>query len=185
MLGGIAFQMVAITLYVALATEFLWRYFTDRPVRSVTPAQHDGVNDRVPIAEKTHTHTSRTLSPQLKQMIFALVFSTLCIFIRSVYRTIELADGWTGRIITTQLYFSMFPLASGKHIIDWSIVRCARWCYDCACDVYPQHLPPWSTPQQENQCDQPIIGLSTSPRVACVHLSSNNDLDTYTHYEAA
>jgi len=27
---------------------------------------------------------------------------------RSIYRTIELADGWNGRIITTEWYFNVF-----------------------------------------------------------------------------
>ncbi|KAJ7278443.1 RTA1-like protein [Mycena rebaudengoi] len=40
-------------------------------------------------------------------MIGGLVFSTTCLFIRSVYRTIELTDGWTGRIIHTELYFNV------------------------------------------------------------------------------
>jgi hypothetical protein len=39
-------------------------------------------------------------------MVAGLAFSTLVIFIRSIYRTIELTDGWRGRIIQTQLYFS-------------------------------------------------------------------------------
>jgi len=40
-------------------------------------------------------------------MIRALIFSTICLFIRAVYRTIELADGWNGRIISTQVYFNV------------------------------------------------------------------------------
>lgn len=41
-------------------------------------------------------------------MIFGLATETLFILIRTIYRTIELADGWTGRIIHTQVYFSGF-----------------------------------------------------------------------------
>lgn len=33
MLGGIVFQMVAITLYMALAAEFLIRFFNDKPFK--------------------------------------------------------------------------------------------------------------------------------------------------------
>jgi hypothetical protein len=59
-------------------------------------------------------------------MLMAVAFVTLLLFIRwvpiivpgqiqiltyqyfsrAIYRTIELADGWTGRIIATELYFS-------------------------------------------------------------------------------
>lgn len=62
-------------------------------------------------------------------MVSGLSFSTLCLFIRyvrfsfpwvpaesdtfpvpdsAIYRTIELADGWNGRIIRTEVYFSKF-----------------------------------------------------------------------------
>ncbi|KAJ7242051.1 hypothetical protein C8J57DRAFT_1526451 [Mycena rebaudengoi] len=40
-------------------------------------------------------------------MVFALLFSTTGLFIRSIYRTIELQDGWEGRIIHTELYFNV------------------------------------------------------------------------------
>jgi len=40
-------------------------------------------------------------------MIYGLIFNTTCLFIRAVYRTIELSDGWKGRIISTQLYFNV------------------------------------------------------------------------------
>jgi len=63
---------------------------------------------------------------KMKVMIMAVAFVTLLLFIRcvinsgrrnsfrilkiynfrSIYRTIELADGWAGRIITTERYFS-------------------------------------------------------------------------------
>jgi hypothetical protein len=46
------------------------------------------------------------VTTRVKLMVAGLAFSTLVIFIRSIYRTIELTDGWRGRIIQTQLYFS-------------------------------------------------------------------------------
>ncbi len=39
-------------------------------------------------------------------MIVGLALDGIFILIRSIYRTIELSDGWTGRIISTQVYFS-------------------------------------------------------------------------------
>ncbi|PAV21959.1 hypothetical protein PNOK_0191600 [Pyrrhoderma noxium] len=90
MLIGIIIQMVAIVIYVALASEFLFRYFTKRPVRNLNDKVVEGVLDR-----------------KIKLMIFGLSLSTLCIFIRAVYRTIELTDGWDGAIITNELYFNV------------------------------------------------------------------------------
>jgi hypothetical protein len=114
MLGGIAFQMVAITIYVALASEFLWRCYTNKPVRVISTPDDATVDSKeVPTAVTGPGAITR----RLKLMIFGLVFSTLVIFIRSIYRTIELADGWTGRIITTQVYFSQSSLAYHDHFV--------------------------------------------------------------------
>ena len=63
------------------------------------------------------------VSTKLRIFLCAMWFGVLCLFIRyvtsinsarpaselyyrAIYRTIELADGWDGRIITTQIYFS-------------------------------------------------------------------------------
>jgi len=90
MLGGIVFQLVSLTIYAICATEFILRFFWDKPIReTLREKPRDLVNTR------------------MKIMIGALVFSTICLFIRAVYRTIELSDGWNGRIISTQVYFNV------------------------------------------------------------------------------
>jgi hypothetical protein len=145
MLGGIAFQMVGITIYVALASEFFWRYFTRRPIRTVgaAPSDHTLAFKESPSDEKPTLDLGMALSRRLKLMIFGLLFSTLVIFIRSVYRTIELADGWNGRIIGTQVYFSQpFPSSTYDVVADDLSRRLGR-CNDCASDVHAQHLPSW------------------------------------------
>ncbi|KAJ6481037.1 RTA1-like protein [Mycena sanguinolenta] len=88
MLAGIVFQFVAIIVYSTLAGDFLRRYHTDRSVRGASVDR--GVMDS-----------------KLKTMIGALAFSTLVLFIRSIYRIIELATGWNGRIIETEVYFNV------------------------------------------------------------------------------
>ncbi|KAJ7323861.1 RTA1-domain-containing protein [Mycena albidolilacea] len=88
MLAGIVFQFAAIITYSALAADFLRRYHVDRPVRG-------GSADR------------GTMDTKLKAMIAALAFSTLVLFIRSIYRIIELSTGWHGRIIETEVYFNV------------------------------------------------------------------------------
>lgn len=40
-------------------------------------------------------------------MLVGAGITTIWVVIRSIYRTIELADGWTGQIITTQVYFNV------------------------------------------------------------------------------
>ncbi|KAJ7676958.1 RTA1 like protein-domain-containing protein [Mycena polygramma] len=91
MLGGIIFQMVTITVYVFCAGEFLVRYLHNRPVGNAG-------------AGKVETPS---LDRKMKVLVCALVFNTTCLFIRAVYRVIELSDGWSGRIIQTQVYFNV------------------------------------------------------------------------------
>ncbi|KAJ7699336.1 RTA1 like protein-domain-containing protein [Mycena rosella] len=88
MLGGIAFQFVVIILFSALACDFVQRYVRERPVRAESSAR--GV-----------------LTLRLKLMLVALAFATTTLFVRSVYRIIELSGGWNGRIIHTEVYFNV------------------------------------------------------------------------------
>ncbi|KAJ6457020.1 RTA1 like protein-domain-containing protein [Mycena vitilis] len=88
MLGGIAFQFAVIIVFSALALDFMQRYIRDMPVRAVQGPR--GV-----------------LGPRMSILLGALAFSTTTLFIRSVYRIIELTGGWNGRIIHTQVYFNV------------------------------------------------------------------------------
>ncbi|KAI0050303.1 RTA1-domain-containing protein, partial [Auriscalpium vulgare] len=91
MLGGIVFQLAAIVAYVTLAAEFLLRYIKDRPVhRAGVVTERRGRTD-----------------PRTKILLMGMGFMTICILIRSVYRTIELADGWNGKVISTQVLFNV------------------------------------------------------------------------------
>jgi len=94
MLGGIVFQMAAITVYMILAAEFLVRYILDKPFSRGEP-----------------TVKAYNLDKKKKLMLVELTISSILIYIRSVYRTIELANGWTGVIISTQWLFNVFDAA--------------------------------------------------------------------------
>ncbi|KAI0263773.1 RTA1 like protein-domain-containing protein [Gloeopeniophorella convolvens] len=103
-LGGIVFQLVAIIVYSALAAEFLTRYIRDRPMRYArVGAAPRGSTDRL-----------------MKRMLYAMSLMTVFILIsrRSVYRTIELSDGWNGKIISTQWLFNVF---------DGTMIVLAMW----------------------------------------------------------
>ncbi|EJD50216.1 RTA1-domain-containing protein [Auricularia subglabra TFB-10046 SS5] len=102
MLGGIVLQFVAIIVYVALALEFLLRYTLDKPLR--TPTVKRGALDR-----------------KLRTMVLALGVSTLFILVRTVYRTIELTDGWTGKIISNETLFNVLdgmPIAGAMYTLN-------------------------------------------------------------------
>ncbi|TFK73782.1 RTA1-domain-containing protein [Pluteus cervinus] len=90
MLAGVVSQLCIITFYTILATEFLVRYALDRPFTNRT--------DSTPRSEMTQ---------RTRIMLEALGFNTLCLVIRAIYRTVNLADGWGGRVMTTELYFNV------------------------------------------------------------------------------
>lgn len=73
------FQLVSITVFVVCAVDFL------RRVKKM------GV--------------LRTASLSFILLMAAMVISVLCIYVRSIYRTIELLQGWRGYLITHELYF--------------------------------------------------------------------------------
>ncbi|KAF8317968.1 RTA1-domain-containing protein [Clavulina sp. PMI_390] len=87
MLIGIIVQLVEIFVYVVLASGFFRNYAARRAGR---------------LAEG-----SGEMDGSTRLMSYGLAFSTLFLFIRAVYRTIELSNGWHGRIIHTQVYFNV------------------------------------------------------------------------------
>jgi hypothetical protein len=129
MVGGIIWQLAAMTIYALLAIEFFIRVMLDRPVRTpkevmrAVPALGGTPRKRNGWSLHDHSYDSAlaTASAQevrkngfgfsrvskLSLMILALGISTMFIYMRSIYRTIELLGGWSGRIITTEVYFNV------------------------------------------------------------------------------
>ncbi|KAK0201384.1 RTA1 like protein-domain-containing protein [Desarmillaria ectypa] len=102
MLGGIAFQLGVIVFYAILGCEFLLRYRYNRPFTWRRNQNISSTTLSSPNIERG------TIDKGLKYMIRALAFNTVCLIIRAIYRTIELADGWDGKVIHTQAYFNVF-----------------------------------------------------------------------------
>lgn len=75
MVAGIAFQLATMTLFAGLVLDFL------RRVRR------------------------RVLPRAVKLVLLALAVSFVMIYIRSIYRTVELAQGWTGYLIEREGFF--------------------------------------------------------------------------------
>ncbi|CAK5272521.1 unnamed protein product, partial [Mycena citricolor] len=108
MLIGIIFQMVTITIYILLATEFLLRYFKDWPIGGKQAEYHElsgGLITSSPLGERSDGRGNFDYPMQI--VVGALTFNTACLFIRAIYRTVELLDGFGGPIISTQRYFNI------------------------------------------------------------------------------
>ncbi|KAJ5238453.1 RTA1-domain-containing protein [Penicillium chermesinum] len=80
MVAGIVFQLASLTAFVLCAVDFL---------RRATRLGLLKLMARGPLA----------------MLLGAMVLSTVVIYIRSVYRTVELAQGWHGYLITHESYF--------------------------------------------------------------------------------
>lgn len=80
MVAGIVFQLVSLTIFVFCAVDFFRRSMRLGYLQSL-------------------------LHGSLAYLVGAMVLSVVCIYIRSIYRTIELAQGWSGYLITHESYF--------------------------------------------------------------------------------
>ncbi|KAG9123027.1 hypothetical protein FRC07_000342 [Ceratobasidium sp. 392] len=99
MLAGIIIQLVAVVLFTLLALEFVTRYTLNRPARKAAVSAE-------PVFQKFAGW--ETVPQGLVWMLVGLAIATVFIVIRSVYRTIELTDGWNGTIISTEKWFNWF-----------------------------------------------------------------------------
>ncbi|KAF7308131.1 hypothetical protein HMN09_00660600 [Mycena chlorophos] len=124
MLGGIGFQFVVIVIFIALLADFVIRYRLGKPWRQSALEKSTIVSESesaTTIAPSTPTSGSQRTHTRLTFILAALAFSSTTLFIRSVYRLIELNGGWTGRIIRTQVYFA---------VLDGGMVTLAMWTWN-------------------------------------------------------
>ncbi|KAG9017971.1 hypothetical protein FRB90_012796 [Tulasnella sp. 427] len=116
MVAGIIVQMAAITIYCIVQGDYLWRVMTNRPVRPranasdvelITP--RSGLEN----ASNTMTHDKNQavsgrarITPNIKNMLIGLAIATVFIYVRSIYRTIELLGGWNGAVFVNEHLFN-------------------------------------------------------------------------------
>lgn len=123
MVAGILIQMAAITLYVAVQAEYLFRVWYEKPLRARTSApvamddnttvigqsSRDGFKEKDESAFFASASSGTGLSKitrNIALMLLGLFFATFLIYVRSIYRTIELFDGWSGPIISNEKLFN-------------------------------------------------------------------------------
>ncbi|KAJ5684121.1 uncharacterized protein N7477_000466 [Penicillium maclennaniae] len=79
MVAGIVFQLFSVTIFVLCAADFIRRSLRHRLLQQLTGS--------------------------VVPLLGAMILSVICIYIRSIYRTIELSQGWSGYLITHESYF--------------------------------------------------------------------------------
>jgi len=131
MLSGIIIQMIAVTFYMILAVEFIVRYLRDKPF--------ERPNNDPPTG-------NYQLDAKMKNMLFGLALSSILIYIRSIYRVVELAGGWSGHIIKTEWYFVAF---------DGAMILAAMFCLNV---FHPGRLlGPWTTLSDVDSIDEDML----------------------------
>ncbi|RKL00454.1 hypothetical protein BFJ68_g12726 [Fusarium oxysporum] len=90
MVAGIVFQMAAMVVFAVLVIDFLRRVFVKK---SYLQTRKKGLSD------------GNTLPKAYTWLLAAVFVSLTMIFIRSIYRTVELLQGWSGYLITHEGYF--------------------------------------------------------------------------------
>ena len=128
-LAGILFQLATMTVFVILATDFILRVLSKNPhhrrVKKLghpaTPPTDTGTNTPAasspPLPSSSEKAVATANSPSdLRKAQFLLTgvaFASLMIFVRGIYRSVELAQGWSGFVITHEPFFTWldgFPM---------------------------------------------------------------------------
>ncbi|KAG8910932.1 hypothetical protein FRC01_006041 [Tulasnella sp. 417] len=115
MVAGIIIQMAAITIYCIIQADFLWHVLSDRPVRirfsrsavATPPSDPEDASRMVSLEKQAGSGRAR-LTSNIKNMLIGLILATVFIYIRSIYRTIELLGGWKGKVYVNEKLFSPF-----------------------------------------------------------------------------
>ncbi|KLO08421.1 RTA1-domain-containing protein [Schizopora paradoxa] len=117
-LGGIAFQLCFLLLFIFLAIEYFIRLKYNRPFirkNTATPAPDTQTMNVTPYTSSgqssepfTEKYEQVYLQEKTKKLLYGMAFSLTCLVIRGTYRVFELAYGWNGRINSTQWYFVVF-----------------------------------------------------------------------------
>lgn len=145
MLGGISFQLAIICFYAIFMVEFFVRWWKDKPVDKQWKLRRDAKTE-------FQYHQRQDASGKMKIMITALLFSSLCLFIRWVVRNISSFQKW-------RLTMRKWCLPSHR-VAGWlgrknhshpSVFQCTGWCYDHFGDVCIQPSASWIAFETSNR----------------------------------
>ncbi|KAJ3555590.1 hypothetical protein NM688_g2490 [Phlebia brevispora] len=104
MLGGILFQLAAMMTFIFLVVEYFTRFFSNQPLRP-KPEEPKSFKDDASVMTLVE---ARPWTPRTKLMSASIALCMFFLLVRSIYRTAELADGWDGKIISTEVLFNFF-----------------------------------------------------------------------------
>lgn len=110
MLAGLGFQVFTLALFMALCAEYAYRVLQAK-------------------SELDATHAKLRASKKFRAFLFALTLSTVCITIRSVYRVIEMAQGWDGELVKDEtLFFILEGVMVTVGVLVFNLLH-PGWCF--------------------------------------------------------
>ncbi|KAL7415339.1 RTA1 like protein-domain-containing protein [Mrakia frigida] len=126
-LAGIVLQEAFMIIFICLGSEFVYRWARNRPLRPLEPTDPPSshqINSLSSTATPSSFKTIETKADESdmgdarkwKLVVFGLSLTTLLIFVRSLYRTAELSQGWSGPIISSELLFN---------VLDGAMIICS------------------------------------------------------------
>lgn len=114
MVGGLAFQVATMTLFLAGYFLFFYRvYFESDKEYLDTAKEGSGIYKKTWKNFFDTLYKDEIFDPRFAKLRarktfiyfpFAVLFGTLCIYARCIYRVIELSQGWSGYLITTERF---------------------------------------------------------------------------------
>ncbi len=94
MVAGLAFQVFSMSIYI-----FLYLHFFHK-IRFLHPSQHKQLDDQFNPDYK-HIRDEK----MFKIFPYVVFIGVLFVYVRCIYRVVELAEGWTGFLIVHEVYF--------------------------------------------------------------------------------
>ncbi|KAK9235312.1 RTA1 like protein-domain-containing protein [Lipomyces kononenkoae] len=119
MVGGLAFQVFATTVFMALCFDFYWtrrKRLGRGSESSYVPNFQQNHISQASEGPEEYAHIRN--SKKSKIFLFALGASIIFVYVRSIYRVAELSVGWTGYLMTEEGYFL---------VLDTLMVAIAVW----------------------------------------------------------
>ncbi|KAF9260772.1 RTA1-domain-containing protein [Marasmius fiardii PR-910] len=111
MIAGIALQVAMMTIFVILVGEYIVRYVNNRPLQH---ARAFGF----PSTQRFPLDTRRQI------LLSVMGITTLLLFVRGVYRLIELSGGWDSTVAQTEWLFNVFDAACVTiALFTWNIAH--------------------------------------------------------------
>jgi len=95
MIGGLSFQALTLMVFLVLSADFAIRTFKRSRRHGSTAMNEDLAARRL------------RSSKRFRALLASLTISAILIFVRSVYRVAELAQGWKGELMTTEKFVVM------------------------------------------------------------------------------